>query len=385
MKAKVDQKDLSKGLEIIRPAIGRRSTLPVLANAGIIAEDSILKLWATDLEIGIVTEVEAKVEQPGGLSVLHSLFSDWVGSMASELINLDADEDTNLLTAQSGKFEGHFKGMPLDEMPTLETELNPDKTIYLNGQALAGMLERVVIATQTDESRPVLTCVFLEFSEDGLSAKAADGFRLSIDARPGAFTEKETALIPARFAQAVMKLAKNEAGDIALSMIKNPRAESSRLLVKIGPTTLATQIMAYAYPDFNQIMPKGWTTRATMDSQEFLRAIKMAHLFARDSANIVRFDLIPADDWTETDGRYVTLKASSLEMGDHVGQVSAMIEGEPVEIAFNIKYLIDLLDVVGAKDTQLVMDLSTPSTPGTFSLVGDDKFKHVVMPMHIQR
>jgi DNA polymerase-3 subunit beta len=143
---------------------------------------------------------------------------------------------------------------------------------------------------------------------------------------------------------------------------------------------LVSQLIEGNFPDYNQIIPKSYSTRTVASTSDFLKAAKTANIFARDAANIVRLEIVPGGELAP--GR-ITLTATSAEVGDNVGEFDAVIEGQEMEIAFNAKYLIEVLSVVDA--AQVALETTTASSPGVIKPVGSEDFTHVIMPMHISR
>jgi DNA polymerase-3 subunit beta len=241
------------------------------------------------------------------------------------------------------------------------------------------MIDQVVFAAATDESRPILTGVLVQFNEDRLTMAAADGFRLSVKATTlkQNFGDLSELIIPAR---ALMELARVSADqEQPVEVIITPARK--QILFHMQDVDLVSQLIEGKFPDYNQIIPKGYTTRTVMETNSFLKAVRVSHLFARDSANIVKLEITPSGD--ELMNGRVTLVATSAELGDNVADVDASIEGNPVEIAFNAKYLIDVLSIIDSP--QVVLETSAPASPGVIRAIGDDKFTHVIMPMHISR
>ena len=151
---------------------------------------------------------------------------------------------------------------------------------------------------------------------------------------------------------------------------------------------MVSQLIEGNFPDYKQIIPTSYNTRTVVDTKEFLRAAKIALLFARDAANIVRLQMTPGEGELgpaprRTRPGSLTLAATAAEVGDNVGQIDAAIEGQAMEIAFNGRYLIDILNVIDS--AQVALETNTPSSPGVFRPVGDEDFVHVIMPMHISR
>ena len=208
---------------------------------------------------------------------------------------------------------------------------------------------------------------------------AADGFRLSVKATVlnQNFNELQEVIIPAR---ALMELGRvSGEQEQPVEVIITPARK--QILFHLESIDLVSQLIEGKFPDYNQIIPPSFTTRSVLETSNFLKAVRVSHLFARDAANIVKLEIIPSGD--ELMNGRITLMATSAEIGDNVADIDASIEGDPVEIAFNAKYLIDVLSIVDSP--QVVLETSAPSSPGVLRPIGDEQFTHVIMPMHISR
>ncbi|MBE7468329.1 MAG: DNA polymerase III subunit beta [Anaerolineales bacterium] len=374
------QENLAKGLSIVGRAVASRSTLPVLSNVLLATDNGQLKLAATNLEIGINCWVGAKVAQEGAITIPARLLSDFVNSLPPERIDLKLDESTQTLNLRCARFESNIKGIDAQEFPIVPTAASGgDAIIRLEPSSLRAMIDQVVFAAATDESRPILTGVLVQFNDDNLIMAAADGFRLSVKATTlkQNFGDVMEVIIPARALMELGRITGDQ--EQPVEVIITPARK--QILFHLQDIDLVSQLIEGKFPDYNQIIPKGYATRSVMDTNSFLKAVRVSHLFARDSANIVKLEITPTGD--ELMNGRITLVATSAELGDNVADVDASIEGNPMEIAFNAKYLIDVLSIIDSP--QVALETSAASSPGVLRPIGDDKFTHVIMPMHISR
>lgn len=379
MKVSCLQENLAKGLSIVGRAVASRSTLPVLSNVLLATDNGQLKLSATNLEIGINCWVGAKVEEDGAITVPARLLGDFVNSLPPERIDLELDEETQTLNLKCARFESNIKGIDAHEFPVVPSAGDDEAGIKLEPETLRTMIDQVVLAAATDESRPILTGVLVQFDEDNLTMAAADGFRLSVKSAPLGQTlgEPTEVIIPAR---ALIELSRISADqEEPIELIITPARK--QILFHLQNIDLVSQLIEGKFPDYNQIIPKGYATRSVLETSSFLKAARVSHLFARDSANIIKLEVMPAGD--ELMNGRITLVATSAELGDNVADIDASIEGDPLEIAFNAKYLIDVLSVIDSP--QVALETTAASSPGVIRPIGDDQFTHVIMPMHISR
>jgi DNA polymerase-3 subunit beta len=373
------QENLAKGLSIVGRAVASRSTLPVLSNVMLATDNGQLKLSATNLEIGINCWVGAKVIEEGAITIPARLLGEFINSLPPERIDMKLDESTQTLNLRCARYESNIKGIDAQEFPIVPTASIGEAAIKLEPSSLRAMIDQVVFAAATDESRPILTGVLVQFNEDNMTMAAADGFRLSVKAATlkQNFDDMMEVIIPAR---ALMELGRISGDQEQLvEVIITPARK--QILFHLQDIDLVSQLIEGKFPDYNQIIPKGYSTRSVMDTTSFLKAVRVSHLFARDSANIVKLEITPTGD--ELMNGRITLVATSAELGDNVADVDASIEGNPMEIAFNAKYLIDVLSIIDSP--QVVLETSAASSPGVLRSIGDEKFTHVIMPMHISR
>jgi DNA polymerase-3 subunit beta len=379
MKVSCLQENLAKGLGIVGRAVASRSTLPVLSNVLLTTDNGHLKLSATNLEIGINCWVGAKIEEEGAITVPARLLVDFVNSLPPERIDLNLDEETQTLNLKCARIESNIKGIDAQEFPLVPTATEDEAAIKLEPESLRTMIEQVVFAAATDESRPILTGVLVQFKEDNLTMAAADGFRLSVKATVlnQDFDEMQEVIIPARALMELARISGEQEQPVEVIITQSRK----QILFHLEDIDLVSQLIEGKFPDYSQIIPSSFSTRSVLDTSNFLKAVRVSHLFARDSANIVKLEIIPSGD--ELMNGRITLMATSAELGDNVADIDASIEGDPIEIAFNAKYLIDVLSVVDSP--QVVLETGAASSPGVLRPVGDEQFTHVIMPMHISR
>ncbi len=377
MKVSCLQENLAKGLSIVGRAVATRSTLPVLSNVMLATDGARLKLSATNLEIGIVCWIGAKVEEDGSITVPARLLTDFVNSLPPERIDMELTVRTQTLNLKCARFEANIKGIDAQEFPLIPTA-GEDSKISLDPSMLRQMIDQVVFAAATDESRPILTGVLAKFQGEQLTLAAADGFRLSVRTAhlPEPVSEPVTVIVPARALAELSRISGEQEQPIEITITP----ARNQALFHMANVDLVSQLIEGNFPDYNQIIPKSYSTRTVVSTSDFLKAAKTANIFARDAANIVRLEIVPGGELAP--GR-VTLTATSAEVGDNVGEIDAVIEGEEMEIAFNAKYLIDVLSVVDA--AQVALETTTASSPGVIKPVGSEDFTHVIMPMHISR
>jgi DNA polymerase-3 subunit beta len=367
VKLSVMQENLARGLAVVSRAVSSRSTLPVLANVLLRTEDAGLKLTATNLEIGITYWVPGKIESDGATTVPARLLTDLVSSLpGAEKVDLEL-QGTDTLHLRCGRFATHVKGIDADEFPTVQTA-GERPTTRINQKTLKKALEETIFAAASDEARPILTGVLARFEGSRLTLAAADNYRIAVrtidilDA-----VEAVSAVIPARALGELQRILADtdDAVELVLAQARN------QVLFHLDGIDLVSRLIDGQFPNYQQVLPASHTSRAEFDREELLRAVRPAALIASSSANIVKLRV-------GGDGSGVTVTATA-EVGDYTGEVEAVVEGDETTIAFNARYLADVLGNVGAD--RFALELNGPLSPGVFRPVGDDAYVHVVMPV----
>ena len=377
MKVSCLQENLAKGLGIVGRAVSPRSTLPVLGNILLATDAGRLKLSATNLEVGINCWIGAKVEEDGATTVPARTIIDLVNALPPERVDMELVVRTQTLNLRAGRSESNIKGIDAQEFPIVPAP-EGEGGIPIEPDVLRTAIQQVAFAAATDESRPILTGVLAKFEEAQLTLAAADGFRLSVRTvpLPQSVADPFSIIIPARALAELGRISGEQKEPIIITVTPT----RNQVIFQLTDVVLVSQLIDGNFPDYHQIIPRDRTTHTVVDTATFLKACKTALIFARDAAHIGRLHIKPG---TELAPGHMVVSATSAETGDDVSELDASIEGDEVEIAFNVKYLIEMLSV--ADSPQVALDTTTSSSPGVIRPVGEADFTHVIMPMHLGR
>ena len=375
MKVSVLQENLAHGLSIVSRAVSPRSTLPVLANVLVATDEGRLRLSATNLELGITCWIGAKVEEEGSTTVPARTFSDLVSTLPNDRVEMSLSVRTQTLNVHCGTSNTDIKCIDAQEFPIMPV---PDMSngIQLNVADLKEMIQQVVFAASTDEARPVLTGVSLAVQGNLMTLSAADGFRLSVrrSELSASLAKPISAIIPAR---ALAELARVSGdGDQTLTMVLPPGR--GQVIFRLKDVELVSQLIEGAYPNLEQVIPRSCQTRSVITTSAFLKACKQAEIFAREGSHIARVNIVPGG--TLQPGT-VEISGQSEETGSNLTVVDANIEGPALLIAFNVRFLREVLDVI--RTPNVALETNSDTSPGLIRPVGEENFMHVIMPMHL--
>jgi len=376
MKLSCLQENLSRGLSIVGRAVATRSTLPITQNILLSAEESRLKLAATNLEMATTCWIGAKVEQEGAITIPARLLIDFANSLPNDLIEVVLPANSHTLELKSGRFQAHINGIDAEDFPPIP-KVGDGATTSIEAASLREGIGQVAFAAATEESRPVLTGINTEFDGEQLNLVAADGFRLAVHKTilGSPVSEKATVIIPARTLNELNRLLGDQEEPVEITI----NQQKSQALFRLKNAEIVSQLIQGSFPNYSQVIPQSYTTRAVVDINEFQRVTKMSSIFARDASGIVRLVITPG---TELTPGKVTVSAQAEEVGSNVSEIDALVDGEEAKIAFNVKYLSDVLSVL--HQAQVALEVTTSSSPGVIRPIGVDNYVHVVMPMFVQ-
>ncbi len=374
MKLSVSQQQLAHGLGIVTRAVSPRSTLPVLGNILLATDEGRLRLSATNLELGITKWIGAQIQEEGSITIPARIFSDLVGALPGTTVDLTLNPRTQALNIHCGSSNFDIKGIDAQEFPPMPV---PDlqNSVELNIADFKEMIQQVSFAASTDDARPILQGVMMEIGDNEMTLAATDGFRISVKkaSLSNSVNSSVKVIIPARSLSELARIATN--GDESISMVV-PEGRG-QVIFHLKDAELVSQLIDGKFPDYNAIIPRNFKTTTTLTTAEFQKACRQAEIIARESNNVIRLHIQPQEEGPGI----VEFSTQSEDRGSGEVVVEANIDGPDLLIAFNVSFLLNVLDVVSTPNT--ILSTNADNTPGLLRPVGDDSFLHVIMPMHL--
>ena len=381
MKISCLSENLSQGLNIVSRTVATKTTLPILSNVLLQTNMGLLQLSASNLERYVTTSVGAIVEEEGAVAVPFRLLSDWVHTLPSDRIDMDLEG--GILHIRCGKSRTNINVADAGDFVT-EPALDTALSMSIDTPPFRTAVGMVLPCVAKDDSRPVLTGVLLSTDETNLTLATADGFRLAVhsDAMDNLPAEPVKALLPSQTLHELHRLTQSVREPLQVEI------SSSHALFKMDNLRLVSQLVQGSFPNYEQLIPANYETRVVVDVNELKRAVQASAVFAKDGSSVARVEIFADGDESEgrsdaLDGNTMQISAISEESGNtqNVLQLSEM-EGDSTRIAFNVKYLQELLGVIGQGNVAL--EVTTASAPGVFRLDGSTSYCQVVMPMYVQ-
>jgi len=367
MKATILQSNFAKALNMTSRIVGNRTTLPVLGNILISAKKSQIKFSATDLEVGITTKSIGKIEEEGDITLPAKLLSDFVLNNKDESIEISTEG--SIASLKSDHFEASIHGIAAEEFPTIP---EPPKTnnVTVNKELLSDALRKVGIAPATDETRPVLAGVFFQFEGTNLTLAATDSYRLA--EKKLAVTDNTNdskIIVPSRTINEVIRIMPTvSVDDVQISAAEN------QISFKVGDTYIISRLIEGSFPNYTQIIPAAGKTVVTVKKTELVSAVKMSSLFAKDTANNNVKMVVGKNE--------ISILSAASQNGSAKSTINCPVVGDGLEIAFNSKYIVDVLNVIN--DENVVLEFNDNTSPGVIKSEKDTDYVYIIMPLKVE-
>ncbi len=365
MKVICARQDLYEGVQVAARAVSQRTSLPILGHLLIAAEEDKVRISATDLEIGMECLVPASVQEPGSLTAPARMLTEVLASLPETDVAISVDE-SNTVTLKCGTSDFSILGLPPEEFPMLP-EVREEVRLVVNRDAIRDGIKKTAFAVSIDESRAILTGILMQVSEDGLKLLSTDTHRACVQECPVVEVEGAVnAIVPGRAMNELSRIVPEGEGTVEVTFSAN------QVLFKVGDTVLVSRLIEGQFPNVERVIPTESNKKLIVPTEQFLQSCKRAAIVARENSNRLIM---------QTDDGKLVLTAESGSVGRAHEEVEIIKEGEDIKMAFNARYLLDVLGVVETEAIEV--ELSGEVNPAVVRPQGQDDYTYVLMPMQI--
>jgi DNA polymerase-3 subunit beta len=379
MKFVCPQSELNTQLSLVSRVVPARPSRPVLSNVLVRVDETTQKvtLIGFDETMGIQTSFSATVEEPGELTLPAKLLESIVARLPPEDIAIHETEDDAAVTITSSSGEYQVRGLSAEDYPNLPM-VEEGQVAELSVEALLEGLRGALFATSADESKQVLTGVHLLAEPDTLEFAATDGHRLAV-IQTGHESANEQAegqpkmdvTVPAKALRDLERMLQGYTASGPISL----KFDRTQVIFELGDQILTTRLLEGQYPNYRQLIPKQFERQITVDRKLLADALERIAVLADQKNNIVKLSLDPAQ-------QSVAISVEAQEVGSGREVVAAQITGETLDIAFNVRYLLDGLKALGTHEVQL--QCNTATSPSVIIPLGELQMTYLVMPVQIR-
>jgi DNA polymerase III subunit beta len=370
MKISLLQENLNLALTNVSRFVSSKNQLPILNNILLSTDQGRLKLSATNLELSINYWIGAKINQEGSITIPSKEITEFVSYLSVGKIDLELKN--NLLNISSEKTNSDFTTTPSNDFPEFP-KINPETLFEINLDLFTKSIDQISFSATTDDTRPILTGVLCIFEKETIKFISTDGFRLSlkeIKLETPLDLKKDSLsfLIPARSLIEVTKLAKNDQ-KIKIGLT----TDEHQVVFVLDDIELVSRLIEGDFPDYKKLIPENYSTKIFINRDELLQSVKLASVFAKESANVVKINI---------KNNNLELTANAPQVGQNLIKLDSKTEGENLEVAFNYKFLTDFLSV--CKSNEILIEINESLSPVFFHDQSDPSFTHIIMPVRLQ-
>jgi len=367
MKLSCIKEKFNKGLALTGRLTNLKTTLPVLNNILLKAKNGKLTIISTDLEIAVKSNIGAKVLKEGSITVPARLLSDFMAKNQDKKIKISLKE--NILTIKSRHSLAHIRGIKASEFPLIP-KIKKGPKISIKSSDLLNSLNKVIVAAAIDDTRPVLAGVCFKKKGNELKLVATDSYRLAekkIKSESFSKIPDFTFIVPLKTSQELSRvLSILDPGMVLIKFNEN------QVAFQMVGVEIVSRLVEGEFPEYEQIIPKNFETRAELAPRQFSNTIKMVNLFAEDSANSIQLNF-------DQNGE-VRVEATSNQIGDNKTTLRGKIQGKDNAIAFNAKFIIDGLAVL-SQEEGVGFEMTGKYNPGVLRPDKDKDYLYVIMPL----
>lgn len=364
MKILCSKDNLMHGVNVVQRAVSSKNPLPILSGILFRTEENQLILTATDLEIGIECRIPVTVVQPGSIVLPAKYVTELVRKLPDTKIEVVTDAENLVASIKYGQSQLEIKGLPAEEYPLLP-DIESSNKIQIVGDIFKNMIRQVGFATSTDANRPIFTGVLIELADNQISMVATNTHRLTWAQRNAVYTgsEKSTIIVPVKTLNEVSKLIGDDE-ELTIYITSN------QVLFQIKDIRVISRLIDGQFPNYHQVIPQGYKTRIRIKTSELANSADRAALMAREGSNIIKLSI---------QGHVMEITSNSPDFGKIHEELPILLEGEETQIAFNSKYLLDVLKIIDTEE--IFMDLTGSLSPGIIRPADTDNYLCLILPL----
>ena len=363
MKFSVEQNELTSAISTAIKGVSGKNTIELLKGILFETYEDRLILTSNNLEIGIQTSINATIEEHGKVVIDARIISDIVKKLPASYLDIKVD-DSNVVSISSGLARFNIKGFDAEDFPmpvTIEDEDYKD----IPADIFREMIRKTSFAVSSDETKPLLMGELIEFKEDGINIVAIDGFRLAIKKSFGDFAANYSKIVvPGKTLQEVSRMIGSDTDVIKLGY------DAKHAVFIMGDTIFTTRLLAGEFLNYNEILPKEFSTKVTVRVSDFLDSLERSAVVSKN--NLVKLEI--KDD-------YIRLTAKNDEIGNLEENIAIDLEGNDLEIAFNSRYFIECIKNID--EESITLEFNTNVSPCILRPVGDDSYTYLLLPVRI--
>ena len=336
---------LNKAIQTVQRAIISKPSTPIFSGIHVIAADNKLEIQAMDLNMAISCTIDAEISEPGEIVVSAKHFADLIRKLPAESLTISKNEEKHSIKVSSGKSEYQLFLMNEDDYPKFPT-FDADRTIALDDSMIKELIKKTIFSCSTDEARPLFTGILVEAKEGKITFVGTNTHRLAIKSLPYEGNEELSMIIPSKV---LGEISRNLTGEVPqqvlISLLNN------QIMVVIDNVVIVSRLIEGQFPDYRRVIPPKFALTSKVNIKELAGAVE------------------------------ITITSSSPDVGTGLEVVSCQTIGDPLNVAFNAKYILDILKNLEAEEA--VLSMNTSLSPVCVTCADEPDYTYIVTPVRV--
>jgi DNA polymerase-3 subunit beta len=377
MKFSCAQTEFNSQFSLVSRAVPSRPSKPVLGNvlATADADTQTVTLVGFDETLGIQTTFAAQVDESGSLTLPAKLLGDIVSRLPNEDIDISEDDNEPMITLSCSAGRYQVRGLSAEDYPNLP-ELESTEIVKISADALVEGLRGALFATSSDETKQVLTGVHLTASAESLEFAATDGHRLAVvntidDTGTSTPNLEMQVTIPNKALRELERILQAYPSSEPVAF----QLDDTQAVFDLGRQRITTRLLEGQYPNYKQLIPSQFERQLTLDRKQFVSSLERIAVIADQRNNIVKLSISNAQ-------QSLALSVEAQEVGSGLENLPAQVTGDDLDIAFNVRYLLEGLKALPTSEIQI--QCNTATSPSVLTPLGGTKMTYLVMPVQIR-
>jgi DNA polymerase III subunit beta len=358
---------LNKAIQTVQRAISSKPNTPIFSGIHILTNNNRLEIQAMNINMAISCTIDADITEPGEIVVSAKYLAELICKLPEEMLTLSNDKEMNTVKVSSGKSEFQMLLMNEEDYPKFPT-FNANKSITLEDSIVKKLIKKTIFACSTDEARPLFTGILVEVQDGKITFVATNTHRLAIKSLPYESTENLSVIIPSKV---LLEIGRNLTGDmpqqVIISLLEN------QIMVTIDNVVIVSRLIEGKFPDYRRVIPPKFAITSKINVKELAGAVERVALFSTDGDySIIKICV---------DQHELTITSSSPDVGAGREVISCESEGEKLNVAFNSRYILDILKNLEAEEA--VLSMNTSLSPVCITCEQEADYTYIVTPVRV--
>lgn len=359
--------NLNKAIQTVQRAISSKPSAPIFSGIHLLTNQNKLEIQAMDLNMAISCTTEADITEPGEIVVSAKHFSELIRKLPDETLSISKNNSNNTVKISSAKSEFHLHLINEDEYPKFPT-INAEQSITINDTMLKELIKKTIFSCSTDEARPLFTGILVEVDNEKITFVGTNTHRLAIKSLPYNSNETISMIIPSKVLTEIARNLNNEIPQqVTLSLLKN------QIMAVIDNIVIVSRLIEGKFPDYRRVIPPKFSITSKVNVKELAGAVERVALFSTDGDySVIKMSVSENE---------IIISSSSPDVGTGKEVISCHSEGDELNVAFNSKYILDILK--NLESEQVTLSMNTSLSPVCVTSEEDKDYIYIVTPIRV--